>query len=980
MRKVTSLLGLVLSLLLSSTLFSQTNFQILPTAPTNFEAFTGEFFTQTFSCPACPANTVITLSTQIPLPAGLSYNQTTRTLSGTASVANQGSAFSVIATSNSQQLTFRSYSIATDRRLAFLTGAALPAATAGITMTRSVTVSLPSVWDTGTRDLPPSITVSIPGNSTTATLSGVFPAVAVPTTYSLQLYANYPPGSFSVNQTSVSIAQNVNRIFTITVNPPPTLTANLPPGQVGVQYGANVTTTGGTAPFTYSAVGVMPPGIGLNGTTGVLSGIPQTNGTFAFQISVRDANGATAFATATVTVTGTPIQITSLTFPAARVAQSYSTPLTVLGGTAPFTWSILSPTVPPPGIGISQSTLSGIPNTIGLFPFTIRVVDSAGVAAQANVSVAVNPALLTIGSTSLPAAIPGAPYQASLSATGGNAPYVWALGSGTLPAGITLAPNGLLTGTPTAAGTANFSVRVTDTPSGLIGYPGGAAVQDFTLTVGTGVLSIVPTALPAAIVGQAFASTLTATGGIPPYSWSVSAGTLPAGVTLGTNGVFSGTPTIAGASNFTVQVRDSVNATATRDFTVTTTAGLNISTATLDDAVVNVAYSMTLAAQNGTAPFTYTLAGGALPAGITLTSAGIFTGTPTVAGTFSLVVRVVDRGNLAATKAFSLLVRPALSITTIDLPGGNVGTGYSAQMAAGGGFPPYAFAVALGFQVPTGPLPPNLTLSASGALTGTPTTAGSFTIGVRVTDAQNFTATRNFTIVITQVTLPTVTVTQITDTTTAASQPTFGVSLSAPFPTAIDGTVSLAFQPESGPTDPDVKFANGGNSLNFTIPAGQTNGVPPAGTPFTFASGTTAGTITLTVVLRSNGQVLAPNPAAVRTVRLNRAGPTITAVRINRTANGFEVLVTGYSNTREVSGGNLRFNPAPGVTLSAAEFPLNLGAVFQTWFVSGPSANFGTQFLLTIPFTVADGTAASLSSVLVTLTNAAGSGSGLGNF
>ena len=968
MWKVTSLHGLVLSLLASSALFAQTNFQILPATPTSFDAFLGEFFTQTFSCPACPANTVISLSAQIPLPAGLSYSSVTRTLSGSPASPNQSSAFSIIATSNNQQLTFRSYSVTTDRRLVFLTGATLPPATAGIALTRTVNVNLSSVWDTGTRDLPPSIAISIPGNSTTATLSGVFPAVTVPTTYSLQLYANYPASDVT------AISQNINRIFTIVVNPPPVLSANLPAGQVGFPFLANLVTTGGTAPFTYSFVGNLPPGIGLNPLTGTLSGTPALNGTFPFQVTVRDANGATAFATATVVVTGTPMQITSLTFPAARVAQSYSAPLTVTGGTGPFSWSILPPTLPPPGIGISQATLSGIPNTIGLFPFTIRVVDSFGVAAQANVSIAVNPALLTISSASLPAATPGAPYQASLSVTGGNAPYVWALGSGTLPTGITLATNGLLTGTPTTPGTANFSVRVTDTPSGLIGYPGGAATQDFTLTVGAGLLTIVPATLPASIVGQAFASTLTATGGIPPYSWSVSAGTLPAGLTLGTNGVFSGTPTTAGPSNFTVQVRDSVNSTATRDFAVTTTAGLNISTATLDDAVVNVAYSMTLAAQNGTAPFTYTIAGGALPVGVTLTAAGIFTGTPTAAGSFDIVVRVVDRGNLAATRAFNLVVRLALSIVTSTLDNGNVGTGYTAQVAGGGGFPPYTFAVA------TGPLPPGLTLASNGALTGTPATAGTFPISVRVTDARSFTATRGFTITVSQVTLPTVTVTQITDTTTAASQPTFGVSLATPFPTAIDGTVTLAFQPEAGPTDPDVRFTNGGNSLGFTIPAGQINGVPPAATPFAFASGTTAGTITLTVVLRSNGQVLAPNPATVRTIRLNRAGPTITNVRINRTATGFEVLVTGYSNTREISGGNLRFNPVPGVTLSVSEFPLNLGAVFQTWFASTPSANFGTQFLLTIPFTVADGTAASLSTVLVTLTNAAGSGSALGNF
>ena len=969
MLKIASLRGLVLSFFAGSALFAQAPPpQILPITNQSFPAFVGEPFSQTFTCPACPANTILSLSPQNPLPAGLSYSTGTATLSGTPTTPLQSSSFSIIATANNQQLTFRSYSVATDRRLLFLTAAALPAATAGLAVTRNVDVNFLSSWDTGTRNLPTSILVSIPRNSTSATISGVFPAVNTPTTYSVQLYATYPSNG------DASVVQTIDRVFTIVVNPPPALTANLPAGQVGFPYSANLVTTGGTAPFTYSFVGNLPPGINLNSSTGALNGTPTLNGTFPFQLTVRDANGANAFTTVTVVVTGTPMQITSLTFPAARVAQNYATPLTVTGGTGPFTWTIVPPTLPPPGIGISQATLAGIPNTIGLFPFTIRVTDSFGVSAQANVSIAVNPALLTISSTSLPTGTPNAPYQASLSATGGNAPYVWVLGSGALPAGITLASNGLLTGTPTVAGTANFSVRVVDTVNSLIGYPGGAATRDFTLTVGVGVLSIVPTVLPASVVGQPFTSTLTATGGTPPYTFSVLSGSVPAGVTLGNNGVFAGTPTAAGLSNFTVQVRDTTNATATRDFAVTTIAGLNISTATLDDAVVNVAYSMTLVAQNGTAPFAYTLTSGTLPSSVTLTSAGILSGTPGAAGTFSIVVRVVDRGNLAATKAFTLLVRPPLSITTVDLPGGNVGTGYTAQLAADGGFPPYAF------QVPTGPLPPNLTLDAGGNITGTPATAGSFTIGVRVTDARNFTATRDFTIVITQVSLPAVTVTQVTDTTTAASQPTFGVSLAAPFPTAIDGTVSLAFQPESGPTDPDVRFSNGGNSINFAIPAGQTNGVPPAGTPFAFSSGTTAGTITLTVVLRSNGQVLSPNPAAVRTVRLNRAGPTITLVRINRTASGFEVLVTGYSNTREITGGNLRFNPAPGVTLSTSDFPLNLGTPFQTWFSSAPSATFGTQFLLTMPFTVADGTAASLNSVLVTLTNSVGSGSGLGNF
>lgn len=948
--------------------------QILPVPPSNgFAAFVGEPFSQVFTCPACPTNTVLTLSPQLPLPNGLAFGTSAATLAGVPTTPNQASAFTIIATANNQQITFRSYQIVTDRRLSFLTPIALPPATAGVNLTRTIQVNLSSVWDNGSSTLPAGVNLQLTsGSSTTISIAGTFPLVSTPTTYSVQVFASYPPNQLSVP----SISQNINRTFTILVNPRPTLGGNIPAGQIGIPYSAGLLASGGTAPYTYSVNGNLPPGIALNASTGVFTGTPMLNGTFPFQVTLTDANGATSFATFSISVTGTPMQITSLTFPAGRVAQNYSAPLTVIGGTAPYTWTILPGTLPPPGIGISGATLAGIPNSIGLFPFTLRVQDSSGLSAQANVSLAVSPGLLTISNTALPNATPGAPYQATLAATGGIAPYAWVLSSGTLPNGITLAANGLLSGTPTTASVATFSVRVTDTPNGQVGYTGGAATRDFTITVGAGALTISPITLPASVVGQPFTPTLTATGGTPPYVWSVSSGSTPAGVTLGSTGTFSGTPTAAGPSNFTVQVRDSAGATASRDFSVNTIAGLNITPTTLDDGVVGTPYNFTLGAQNGTAPYVFSLAGGALPAGLSLSSTGILTGTPTPnsAGTASFTVRAVDRGNLTAQRDFTLRIRPILTLITDSLPGGSVGAPYNVQVNADGGFPPYTFALA------TGTLPAGLALSTTGAITGTPTVAGMAGISIRVTDSRGVMATRGFTLVIGQVSLPTVTVTQITDTTMAASQPAFGISLSSAFPSAIDGTVTLAFQPESGPADPDVRFANGSNSLNFAIPAGQTNAVPPAGTPFAFASGTTAGTITLTVVLRSNGQVLNPNPAAVRTIRLNRAGPTITNVRINRTATGFEVLVTGYSNTREISGGNLRFNPAPGVTLSAAEFPLNVGAAFQTWFASAPSANFGTQFLLTIPFTVADGTAASLSTVLVTLTNGAGSGSALGNF
>ena len=612
---------------------------------------------------------------------------------------------------------------------------------------------------------------------------------------------------------------------------------------------------------------------------------------------------------------------------------------------------------------------------MGTYLFVVRVVDSTGVSAQANVTIVVNPGTLSISTLTLPDGTPNTPYDARLTATGGGLPYSWAFISGALPAGITLRSDGALVGTPTTPGTYNFGVRVTDTPNASIGYLGGSATRDFVLLVGGGQLTIAPTTLPLSIVGQPFTSTLTATGGVPPYTWSVTSGTLQPGVTFGANGVFTGTPTAAGLSTYTVQVRDSVGQIATRDIAVTTVVGLGVTNASLDDGAVGVPYRLTLTAENGRAPYIFSpgiSATGAtlLPPGLTLDSSGNLTGTPTTAGTFATTIRVLDSNGQSASRTYNVVIRGALSLFTDALPPGNAGTAYAGQITATGGFPGYTFAV-MG-----GALPPGLTLAPDGAISGTPTAAGSYTVTVRVTDSRGGTQTRTYTMAVTAPSLPLVTVTQINDTTAPASQPAFGITLGSPYLSPIDGTVTLTFTPDAGPTDPDVKFSNGSMTTIFTIPSGSLNAVPGTGAPFAFSAGTTAGVITLTVVTRSNGQV----QTVTRTVRIARAAPTITSVRINRTSTGFDLLVAGYSNTREISGGNLKFNPASGVTLAATDFPLNVGNTFQTWYATPASAGFGTQFLLTIPFTVADGTAASLSTVLVTLTNAVGSGSALGTF
>ena len=120
------------------------------------------------------------------------------------------------------------------------------------------------------------------------------------------------------------------------------------------------------------------------------------------------------------------------------------------------------------------------------------------------------------------------------------------MNAGSLPPGITLSAAGVLAGTPTTAGSFTFSVNVIDKNNGI-------ATTSITLVVAAGLTLSFP-APPSGVVGTAYTDTLTATGGTTPYSWSVSAGTLPAGITLNAStGVLSGTPTAAGTSSFTIK-------------------------------------------------------------------------------------------------------------------------------------------------------------------------------------------------------------------------------------------------------------------------------------------------------------------------------------------------------------------------------------------------------------------------------------------
>ncbi len=195
--------------------------------------------------------------------------------------------------------------------------------------------------------------------------------------------------------------------------------------------------------------------------------------------------------------------------------------------------------------------------------------------------------------------------------------------------------------------------------------------------------TITTTTVPGGTVNTAYSATLTATGGTAPLSWSVSSGTLPAGITLSTSGALSGTPTAAGKSNFTVQVTDSANLAATQPLTLEVTSGsLTFSNAAPPAGVVNTSYTFTFTASGGIPPYKFSQSGStnSLPPGLTLTSAGVVSGIPTASGSFAGPYEVEDSADNTFQTGFTFTI----NTSAVQLPQGGYAFGFGGKTAATG--------------------------------------------------------------------------------------------------------------------------------------------------------------------------------------------------------------------------------------------------------------------------------------------------------
>jgi hypothetical protein len=526
-------------------------------------------------------------------------------------------------------------------------------------------------------------------------------------------------------------------------------TSDLTEATVNVPYSRNLVAIGGKPDYSWLIEsGSLPAGLTIS-QSGNISGTPTTASGNTFTVRVTDAEGNRATRGLSLTVKpAAPLTITTRELPRGSVGVTYSQNLGASGGQTPYTWAIQSGSLPE-GLTLNQTSgnISGTPERAGATSFALRLTDVTGASVTSTLSIVINPAIieLLIETLSLPDGVVGQEYSQPLRAIGGSAPYRWEMRQGRLPDGLEMTEAGLIRGRPTAVGELEFEVRVLD-------QSGQSAIKLFEIDIDPApeltILSQTP--LPVAAIGVPYRVELTATAGTAPYRWTKKKkkkfGTLPDGITLSSDGILAGTPTVQSTFNFTIQVSDSVGKKASKPLSIEVgppPPPLAIHTEALPNATQTLPYNGALEATGGVQPYTWSLDTGALPDGLTLAPTGAITGRATSLGSTTFIVRVKDSLGTSSTKALFIIVvppPPPLVIQTVSLPETSAERSYTQTLSASGGLPPYSWSLA------SGSLGQGLNLSSDGTISGTPLSPGTSVFVVRVTDSAQQTANRTLAI------------------------------------------------------------------------------------------------------------------------------------------------------------------------------------------------------------------------------------------
>jgi len=428
--------------------------------------------------------------------------------------------------------------------------------------------------------------------------------------------------------------------------------ATLPSGSINTPYtSTQISASGGQGPYTYNLVyGVLPAGLTIS-PTGIISGTPTSVGSTTFGISATDANMDVGLKEYSITIVAVVVAIQPLSTPNGIINRAYP-PLQLVasGGTAPYTFTFYSGSLPT-GMSMSSSGLiSGTPTVDGRADFTVKVTDQYGNFGLKSYNLSIETIDITLSPLTLPVVLVRVGYTGgNISAAGGTAPYTYTLTSGRLPTGISLSSSsGALSGTTTEVGTFLFTVKAVDSNT-------NSGQQNFSLQVTTVDLTLNPATLPGGLKNTPYEQTLSVTGGIGPYTYSLLTGTLPMGLSLVGNKI-TGTPTVVQSSVFKIKVVDSNGNSTDATYTIGIAAvNITIEPDSLEAAIKGTEYSEQLTATGGVAPYVFNVVD-TLPPGLTLNQQGYLSGTPTTTGIHSFSVEAIDNNTNSGTKSYSLSV------------------------------------------------------------------------------------------------------------------------------------------------------------------------------------------------------------------------------------------------------------------------------------------------------------------------------------
>ncbi len=511
-------------------------------------------------------------------------------------------------------------------------------------------------------------------------------------------------------------------------------------GPAGTPFSETFTESGAVGGATFTTASTLPTGLTLS-TAGVLSGTPTQGGTFPIVVTVTDGNGCTGTsATYNLVITCPTITVTNPANANGTAGSAFSETFTSSGGIGSMTYTLDSGTLPT-GLSLAANgVLSGTPTQTGSFPITVLATDSNGCTGTSSTyTIVIGCQTITVTNPANAAGVAGAAFSETFTESGAIGGATFTLASGTLPAGLSLAPSGVLSGTPTQTGSFPITVTVTDSN----GCTGTSATYNLTIACQT--ITVTNPANTGGTVNTAFSETFTQGGAIGSATFT-TASTLPAGISLSTAGVLSGTPSEDGTFPIVVIVTDANGCTgssatynlviACQTITVTNPANAN--------GTVGVLFSETFTEAGALGGATFTTAS-TLPAGITLSAGGVLSGTPTQSGSFPIEVTVTDgqNGCTGVGSTYNLVIAcQTITVTNPANAAGTVGSAFSETFTESGGIGAMTFTT-------SSTLPAGITLAANGVLSGTPTEDGSFPITVVATDSNGCTGTSStYTLVI----------------------------------------------------------------------------------------------------------------------------------------------------------------------------------------------------------------------------------------